>query len=158
VLLERFTLPLFRSRHRKENHQMLKRAPIFACLIALVVASAAFAGPNKSSSSISLVQPLAATTTSSYPSYGQTVTFAVATTATTQPFVHLRCSQNGSLVLESWQGFSATALGSQQFNLGPTPAWTRGAASCTATLENWDSYSKNGKTTALASTSFDVSG
>jgi hypothetical protein len=61
-------------------------------------------------------------------------------------------------VLEGWQGFFPTALGSQQFTLGPTPAWQSGSASCTAYLENWDSYSKNGKVTTLASTSFNVSG
>ena len=36
-------------------------------------------------------------------------------------------------------------------------AWHGGAASCTATLENWDSYGTRGKVSTLASTTFDVS-
>ena len=43
----------------------------------------------------------------------------------------------------------------QNFTLGPTCALdVAGAANCTATLENWDSYSKNGSITALTSISF----
>jgi hypothetical protein len=145
---------------------MLRRAPVVAFLMALVVASTAYAGnPNRTSSnsSISLVlmNTAAATTTAaptSGPQYRDTVTFAVKTDATSQPFVHLKCWQDRTLVLEGWQGFFSTALGNQSFNLGPTPAWSGGSASCTAYLENWDSYSKNGKITTLASTTFDVSG
>ena len=114
---------------------------------------------NSSSSSISLVPTNAsavASATSDGPSYGDPVTFAVSTDATTQPFVHLQCSQNGRLVLESWQAWFYGAPGVQQFRLGPTPAWQGGAADCTAYLENWDSYSRNGRTTVLASTSFHV--
>jgi hypothetical protein len=97
----------------------------------------------------------AAPTTSGsvYPSYGQTVTFAVSTSVTSQPFVHLKCSQNGTLVYEAWQSW---INGPESFTLGGTTAWQGGAADCTAYLENWDSYSKNGKITVLASTSFHV--
>jgi hypothetical protein len=138
---------------------MLKKAPVLACLIALVVAATAYAGaPNRSTSSISIKYMTQAgqVTTATEAVYGNTVTFTQHTTQTDQPFVHLQCYQGGTLVLESWQGFFATALGSQQFNLGPSPAWTGGAGNCTATLENWDSYSKNGKIVALAATSFPV--
>ena len=64
--------------------------------------------------------------------------------------------QNGGLVLESWQAWFDGALGDRSFSPGPTPAWQSGAADCTAALENWDSYSKNGRITVLASTSFHV--
>ena len=47
--------------------------------------------------------------------------------------------------------------GSATFMLASS-AWQGGAASCTATLENWDSYGTRGKVSTLASTSFDVSG
>jgi len=47
-------------------------------------------------------------------------------------------------------------IGDKTFTLGPTPSWSDGAAACVATLENWDSYSNRGRTTALASTPFDV--
>ena len=104
---------------------------------------------------ISLVIPGASAfaAASSDPAYGDTVTFDASTDATTQPFVHLRCSVDGKLVLESWQ---AWAYSDRMFTLGGSPAWQGGAADCTAYLENWDSYSKNGRTTLLASTSFHV--
>jgi hypothetical protein len=142
---------------------MLKRASIVAFLVALAVASTAGAANSNrtSTSSISLVVMAfgaTSTTAPTSPSFGQQVTFAVSTTETTQPFVHLKCWQSKTLVLEGWQGFFDTALGSQQFVLGPTPAWQGGAATCTAYLENWDQYSSKGKVTQLASTTFNVAG
>jgi hypothetical protein len=136
----------------------------FASLVgtlALVASAVALAGPggNKSSSSISLVlmnASVATTAAGDGTSYGDSVTFAVSTEATKRPFVHLTCSQNGSVVLESWQAWFYGGAGVQSFTLGSSPAWQSGAAECTASLENWDSYSKNGRTTLLASTSFHV--
>jgi hypothetical protein len=93
--------------------------------------------------------------TDGVPHYGQQVTFAVSTTATSYPYVTLKCYQGGSLVYQASKGIFPTSLG-QNFTLGPTPNWQGGDADCTATLENWDSYSKNGSITALASTSFHV--
>jgi hypothetical protein len=84
------------------------------------------------------------------PSFGDTVTFDVQTTATTQPFVTVKCSQSGTVVYQQSNNMTVT----RNFNLGPTGLWTGGAADCTATLENWDNYSKNGAITALASLSF----
>ncbi len=145
---------------------MLKRTAVIASLVSALVLGASAAGlagngngANKpSSSSITLVLMTASTATAatSGPNYGDTVTFSISTTATSQPFVHLKCYQNGKFVLEAWQGFFDTALGHQSFNLGPSPAWQGGAADCTAYLENWDSYSKNGRTQTLASTTFHV--
>jgi hypothetical protein len=137
----------------------------FASLVgtlALVASAVALAGPggkNSSSSSITLVLMNASVATaaaSDGSSYGDSVTFAVSTEATNRPFVHLTCSQNGSVVLESWQAWFYGAAGVQSFTLGSSRAWQGGAADCTAFLENWDSYSKNGRTTVLASTSFHV--
>jgi hypothetical protein len=85
--------------------------------------------------------------------FGQNVTFNVSTTATSYPWVTLKCYQGGALVAQASNGIFATSL-NQIFTLGPTALWTSGAASCTATLENWDSYPKSIAT--LASTSFDV--
>jgi hypothetical protein len=135
-----------------------RQGSIVAVLL-LVTASVALAGgKSSSSSSISLVLMGAAPTTSGSadPSYGQSVTFNVSTTATSQPFVHLKCSQNGSLVYEAWQAWFYGANGPQSFTLSGTTAWQGGAADCTAYLENWDSYSKNGKIAVLASTGFHV--
>ena len=85
--------------------------------------------------------------------FGQKVTFDVSTTATTQPWVTLKCYQNGTLVGQQSNGIFATSL-SKTFTLGPTPLWPSGAANCTATLENWNSYPKSIAT--LASMSFNV--
>ena len=134
----------------------IRFALLFGAL-ALVASAMALAGGGKSSSSsISLVIPGASAfaAASSDPAYGTSVTFDASTDATTQPFVHLRCSKAGKLVLESWQAWSYS---NRMFTLGGSLAWQGGAADCTAYLENWDSYSKNGRTTRLASTSFHVS-
>ena len=68
--------------------------------------------------------------------HGARVTFTVSTSATPYPYVHLVCRQGGSMVLEARQGFFATALGNEWFELS-TPNWQSGAADCTATLEKY---------------------
>ena len=87
--------------------------------------------------------------------YGEQVTFRVSTSATSYPYVTLKCTKEGVLVYQASKGIFPTSLG-QNFTLGPTPSWQGGEADCTATLEDWDSYSKNGSITPLASTSFHV--
>jgi hypothetical protein len=89
------------------------------------------------------------------PDYGDTVTFNVSTTATTQPYVTLDCYQGGTLVYQASNGIFAISL-NQMFVLGGTTAWQGGAASCTAYLQNWDSYSKHHSITNLASMNFSV--
>ena len=80
--------------------------------------------------------------------YGQTVTFNVATTATTEPWVNLQCFQNGALVAQGWNGYFDGSLTGRNFGLA-APNWTGGAADCTAYLTKPD-WSR------LASTSFHV--
>jgi hypothetical protein len=87
------------------------------------------------------------------PSFRDTVTFIVQTTATAYPYVTLKCYQNGTLVSQDSNAMFAHSL-DQNFTLGPTAAWTSGTANCTATLENRDA--RNGSITVLASTSFPV--
>ena len=86
--------------------------------------------------------------------YGEQVTFRVSTSATSYPYVTLKCSQGG-LVYQASKGIFPTSLG-QNFTLGPTPSWQGGDADCTATLEDWDSYSRNGSITPLVSMTFHV--
>ncbi len=124
---------------------------LIASLVVVAVAAPALAGKPSSgtgSSSISTTYMDGATAAN----FEARVTFSVATTATAYPYVHLRCYQNRTLVLDGYQGFFPTALGNQWFYLGPTPAWTSGGASCTADLvkavrKGWS---------VLASTSFPV--
>ena len=89
-----------------------------------------------------------------FPSFGDTVTFVVETSATAYPYVTLKCYKDGTLVSQESNAMFATSL-SQDFTLGPTMLWTSGAADCTATLESWGS-SRRRTVTVLASTSFAV--
>lgn len=84
--------------------------------------------------------------------HGDVVTFNIFTTATTEPFVNVRCYQNGVLVLNSWQGYFDGALNSSRDFVLSSGAWTSGAADCTANL---DRYARN-KWNVLATTSFHV--
>jgi hypothetical protein len=82
------------------------------------------------------------------PNYGDAVTFNISTTATTQPWVNLQCSQNGVLMAQGWNGFFVGSITGRNFGLY-SPQWTGGAADCTAylTTPQW---------AVLASTSFHV--
>jgi len=67
--------------------------------------------------------------------WGGQVTFSVSTTATTEPHVSLRCSQNGVLVYATQTGYFAGYLWpwTQVMTLSSV-AWTGGSADCVATL------------------------
>jgi hypothetical protein len=124
-----------------------------AALAVTGAAAATAAAPTKSTSSIS--PPIVVSSSSftalatSGPRYGDTITFAVDTTATSYPFVNLTCSQNGSEVAHGSAAFFGGAQGT--FGLY-SPKWTGGAADCTANLDMY----WNGKWKHLASTSFHV--
>ena len=103
------------------------------------------------SSSLTLVNETAPGTA---PAYGQTVTFRVSTTATSEPYVGLSCSQNGAQVYSASAGFFARYPWPWQQNMPlSSGSWTSGAASCVATLYY---YAGNGKFTNLARLSFPV--
>ena len=80
--------------------------------------------------------------------WGDLVTFNVSTTATTQPWVNLVCSQNGVVVASGWNGYFVGSLTTRNFGLY-SPQWTGGAADCVAyvTTPTWS---------RLGSTSFHV--
>jgi hypothetical protein len=138
---------------------MLQRIALASSLVAvLALAGTAFAGngggSNKSSSSISSPVVVSAgaapsAAAAAAPRFGDTITFSVSTTQTDSPFVNVNCYQNGVLVYNSWNAFWPTA---ETFLLS-SPAWTGGAASCTANL---GMYVSSSKFRVLASTSFAV--
>lgn len=133
-----------------------RQGSIVAVLL-LVTASAALAaagGGKPSSSSWISLSPTGGAATST-PVAGSNVTLYEGTTAVTRPFVHVKCYQSGSLVLEGWNAVFTTPTGSATFTFS-TPAWQSGAADCTAYLENWDQYGTKGKVSVLTSTSFHV--
>lgn len=134
---------------------------VLVLALALVPAGLAAKGGNgggkpsgDGSSSIMLASPLAYDANGNgLTNYRDVVLFNVSTTATTQPFVNLKCYQNGGLVLNGWNGYFDGALNSTR-NFGLSSAsWQGGAADCTAYLEM---YARNGRWTQLASTSFHV--
>lgn len=119
--------------------------------LCLAAAPAALAGkggrpkPSGGSGSISLV---ALDSTDGMAHHGQRVRFNVATTATTEPWVVLKCYRNGALVLNGSEGYFERSLDDGVFGLW-TPSWTAGDADCTASLTTpqWS---------VIASTSFHV--
>jgi hypothetical protein len=137
---------------RKTAHLRLVVVAIAALVLVLVPAAVAGKGkgaPTAPSGTIKLVP--VSTSTDGLLHYGQQVTFEVYTSATAYPWVLLECSQNGSLVYRHANGIFPTSL-MQVFTLGLTPAWTGGAADCTAYLQKRDSR----KTQTLATLSFHV--
>jgi hypothetical protein len=82
--------------------------------------------------------------------FNDVVTFNISTTATTQPWVNLVCSQNGVAVAQGWDGYFAGSITSANFGLY-SPQWTGGGADCIAylTTPTWS---------RLGSTSFHVDG
>jgi hypothetical protein len=85
------------------------------------------------------------------PSWNDTITFAVSTSAST-PVVVLNCSQGSAGVYTAQAGFYPSYAWPATYRLSST-MWTGGAASCVATLE---SYGSHGKYTKLATLSFSV--
>ena len=69
------------------------------------------------------------------PNYGETITFDVSTTATTEPYVNVVCSQGGSTVYGASAGFfdSYPWPWTRNFKLSSS-YWTGGAADCSAEL------------------------
>ncbi len=87
--------------------------------------------PNGGTGTISLVL---LESTDGYAHYGQLIRFNVATSATSEPRVHLMCYQGGALVAQGWEGYFERSLSDGDFRLN-SPSWTGGEADCTALLE-----------------------
>ena len=121
----------------------------------LVFAGAAFAAKPSGSSSVTGPYLVTASPTGSpvtaasptTPHFGDMVTFDISTQAG-NPFVNLNCYGNG-IGYNSWAAFWPTG---GAFVLS-SPAWTSGAADCTAKLVM---YVNSNKVKVLASTSFHV--
>jgi hypothetical protein len=135
-----------------------KTAVAAAFVFALVFAGTAFAGKSSTSSSIagpfvvsSTSGSLVAGSSATAPQFGDTVTFSVSTTATSNPFVNVNCYQNGVLVMNSWSAFFPGGV-NQNFGLY-SPVWQSGAADCQADL---GMLTNNGKWKVLASMPFHV--
>ena len=88
------------------------------------------------------------------PNWGDTITFVVSTTATTEPHVNVSCSQNGVVVYGASTGYYASYPWPWTQNMTlSSQSWTGGAAACTATLQAYSGTS----VTTLGTLSFQVS-
>jgi hypothetical protein len=138
---------------------MFKKIGVTASLVAMFALGASAlgvagngGGPNKSSSSLSLVilgsSAFSAASTSTDAHWGDRVTFDLSTSAS-RPFVAVNCYQGGARVYSNSAGFYEGSM-SKTFTLSSS-FWTGGAAECTATLYQ---FMSNGKENILATTSF----
>ncbi len=123
-------------------------AQIGALVLALALVPAAFAakgggggkpsgggGGGSSNGTINLAPLVYDANGNGLPNYKDVLLFNVSTTATTQPWVNLRCYQNGAQVLNAWNGYFDGAL-NYNWNFGlASGAWQGGAAECTAYLD-----------------------
>ena len=144
------------------RHRVAQVAFIAALVVALVLTPAALAarggngggkpsGGGGSGSSIHLAPLVYDANGDGLPNHADVVTFNVSTAAS-EPFVNVRCYQNGALALNSWRGYFDGALDtSRDFVLG-SGAWPSGAADCTAYVK----VSARNKWNVLATTSFHV--
>ena len=82
------------------------------------------------------------------PNWGDVVRFNISTSATSQPWVYLTCSQGGTVVSVGSEGYWAGALDDGNFGLY-SPMWASGAADCVAKLQTPSG-------SVLGSTSFHV--
>jgi len=91
-------------------------------------------GGGASSSSLTLVM-VGDANADGVPNWGDTITFDVSTTATSNPYVEVTCSQNGAIVYSAWAGFyDSYPWPGQRLMPLSSPSWTGGAADCRATL------------------------
>ena len=120
-------------------------------VLALAVAAPAMAGkPPKGGGSAAngTIKLVLLNSTDGVAHYGQNVRFDVSTTATTEPWVSLKCYQRRTLVAQGSEGYFEGALSDGVFGLY-SGAWSGGAADCTANLTKPDG-------SVLATTSFHV--
>ena len=132
--------------YMSRNRRPLQTLAIVVTTAALVFAgtSSAFAargggggkkpgGGGGSTSGTATISLVLVNSPDSVANYGETVTFNISTTATSQPWVQLKCSQGGKVVAEGWNGYFEGSLTGRNFMLA-SPSWTGGAADCTATV------------------------
>jgi hypothetical protein len=136
---------------------LIRRIALPLVLVAVTLAfaaSPAFGG--KSSITLVRMAPASAAATDGGPYFGEQVMFATSTDRTNQPWVQLTCYQGGELVYaESHPAYQPNRLNDPGlFTLGPSAAWTDGAADCRGDLF----MVRNGLFRTLASTSFHVEG
>ena len=143
------------------SSQVVLEGALVALLVVGLVAGTAFAakggggghgkpgGGSGATGTISLAPLVVDQNGNGTPNWSDVVTFNISTSLS-QPWVHLVCSQSGTMVAQGWAGYFDGALGGRNFGL-TSPSWPGGAADCTARLET-------GTGSVVGSTSFHVDG
>ncbi len=141
----------------------LIEASIVALLVAALIVGTAFAGKagtngghkggggnTGGTGSLTLVM-VTDNNNNGAPNWGDTITWRISTTATTQPNVSVTCSQNGTVVYGASAGFydGYPWPWTQNMKLS-SMSWTGGSASCVAKLY----YFSGTNQVNLGSTSF----
>ena len=126
----------------KHSGQAALEGALVSLLVVGLMAGTAFAAkgggggkgkPVSGSGTISLAAIVVDKNGNGLPNWSDVVTFNIST-ATTQPWVHVMCSQNGAVIAQGWAGYFEGALGTRNFGLS-SPSWPGGAADCKANLE-----------------------
>ena len=124
----------FFAKQKTVSHlQICLFAIIFGLVGALVVlqSMAAPRGGSRDTGTITInLPPVEDKNVDGLPNYNDSVDFAVNTTVD-QPFVRLTCYQNGTLILQGYEGYFDRALDDGIFRLASN-GWTGGNAECTA--------------------------
>jgi hypothetical protein len=141
------------------NRRIAHAAQVGALVLVLILVPVAFAAKggnggagNTTGSSISIATPLVYDANGDgLPNWNDTIRFNVSTTATTEPFVELDCSQNGVVVYGANTGYfdSYSWPWTQNMTLR-SQMWTGGDADCVASMFTF----RHGKRWTLATLSF----
>jgi hypothetical protein len=127
--------------------QVVLEAALIASLVAMLAVGTTFAAkggggggskPHHGSSSSSLALVMVTDNNGNgLPNWADTVTFNISTTATTNPYVALKCYQGGVVVYSASAGFYPDYPWpwTQDMTLSSS-MWTGGSASCTAVLND----------------------
>ncbi len=129
--------------------RMRRVASLAVATLAIAVLPAAAIAAKPTKLSLSVPDGTYATSATAWVGDG---TLSTASAESTGMKVKAECYQDGALVYRQY----ANVVGSTAtLTLGPTPAWTGGAATCTAELGSFD---KRVRWRAVASDSFSVTG
>jgi len=133
--------------NRNSNARRFIFAAGFAVLM-LAVVPVALAGKGKHGGSTTggtsslTVKMVTDSNQNGLPNWGDTITFSVSTTATTEPHVNVSCTQNGVTVYGASTGYYASYPWPWTQNMTlSSQSWAGGAAACTAVLQAYSGTS-----------------
>jgi hypothetical protein len=135
----------------QKRRTRLIAAGLLACLALTTVAAPVMAGRIKAPSTSSTLALVLLDGGDGTANRGERAAFNVSTTATTRPFVGVRCYQSGNFVLDGYTGYFDSYIYDPWVTLD-SPYWDASApADCTARLFYYD---KRGNQKVIATLGF----